>query len=230
MSPSGVGPWTPTTNYSTEIVNQSCIASGGYIYCVGGSTAGSPTAVYTNAVYFAPLSSSGVGKWVKTTNYPTTINYQSCVLGGNSIYCVGGYSGAVNTSSVYYASFFSTGIPGVGKPGTWTKTTSYPTSIDAQSCVINGSGSDMYCVGGSDTSAVYFASLAFGQGEKRFDSNVAPHVNVVCLRCGSVSDVDDRVAREVVARAVSGARLRSLGNVSHIYGICERCARRQSAP
>ena len=72
--------------------------------------------------------------------------------------------------------------------------------------------------------------LAFVQGEKRFDSNVAPHVNVVCLRCGSVSDVDDRVAREVVARAASRARFTVTGQRFDIYGICERCARRQSAP
>ncbi|MGD0424139.1 MAG: Fur family transcriptional regulator [Candidatus Bathyarchaeia archaeon] len=71
--------------------------------------------------------------------------------------------------------------------------------------------------------------LSFVKGETRFDSNVAPHVNVVCLRCGTVSDVDDRVAREVVARATSKARFTVTGQRFDIYGICDKCARRNSA-
>ena len=71
--------------------------------------------------------------------------------------------------------------------------------------------------------------LSFVKGEMRFDSNVAPHVNVVCLRCGTVSDVDDRVAREVVARATSKARFTVTGQRFDIYGICDKCARRNSA-
>jgi Fur family peroxide stress response transcriptional regulator len=72
--------------------------------------------------------------------------------------------------------------------------------------------------------------LVFAQGETKFDSNVAPHVNVVCLRCGSVSDVDDPVVQEVVARACSRTRFKVTGQRFDIYGICERCARRKSAP
>ena len=71
--------------------------------------------------------------------------------------------------------------------------------------------------------------LVFVKGETRFDSNVAPHVNVVCLRCGTVSDVDDRVAREVVARATSKARFTVTGQRFDIYGICDKCTRRNSA-
>jgi Fur family peroxide stress response transcriptional regulator len=68
--------------------------------------------------------------------------------------------------------------------------------------------------------------LAFPQSETRFDSNLAPHVNVVCLRCGTVSDVDDRVVREVVARATSKARFTVTGQRFDIYGLCDKCARR----
>ena len=71
--------------------------------------------------------------------------------------------------------------------------------------------------------------LAFAQGETRFDSNVAPHVNVVCLRCGSVSDVNDRVARDVVARTASRTKFTVTGQRFDIYGICEKCAKRTKA-
>jgi Fur family peroxide stress response transcriptional regulator len=69
--------------------------------------------------------------------------------------------------------------------------------------------------------------LPFPQGDTRFDSNVNPHVNVVCLRCGHVSDVNDRVTREVVAKAASKARFTITEQRLDIYGICERCLRRR---
>lgn len=72
--------------------------------------------------------------------------------------------------------------------------------------------------------------LVFAQSETRFDSNVAPHLNVVCLRCGIISDVDDQIARGVVARAVSRTRFTITGQRFDIYGICEKCAKRKTAP
>jgi Fur family peroxide stress response transcriptional regulator len=72
--------------------------------------------------------------------------------------------------------------------------------------------------------------LTYQQGETRFDSNVAPHINVICLRCGSVRDIEDRVVREVTARASSRARFVVTGQRFDIYGLCERCARRKITP
>jgi Fur family peroxide stress response transcriptional regulator len=69
--------------------------------------------------------------------------------------------------------------------------------------------------------------LAFPQSETRFDSNVAPHVNVVCLRCGIVSDVGDRLAREVVARVASITKFTVTGQRFDMYGICDKCDRRR---
>ena len=69
--------------------------------------------------------------------------------------------------------------------------------------------------------------LGFAQTETRFDSNVAPHVNVICLRCGSVGDVDDRAVREVVARVVSRTRFTVTGQRFDLYGICEDCSRKR---
>jgi Fur family peroxide stress response transcriptional regulator len=72
--------------------------------------------------------------------------------------------------------------------------------------------------------------LTYPQGETRFDSNVAPHVNVICLRCGEVRDVEDRVVREVIARAASRTRFVVTRQRFDIYGLCERCARRKITP
>jgi hypothetical protein len=148
LSGTGAGAWKRTINYPTYIGEQSCAASGdGYIYCVGGTEDGVSA---TNAVYFASLHSSGVSAWTQTTSYPTNIDSQSCVVSGGYIYCVGGYTGSpYDTDSVYFAPVSGTGV------GTWTATTSYPTNIAYQSCVVSTGG--IFCVGGYFTSAVYFA-------------------------------------------------------------------------
>jgi len=154
LSSSGVGTWKSTNSYPTDIWEQSCVVSGGFIYCVGGETSVSP--YVTGAVYFAKLSSSGVGTWKSTTSYPTTESNQSCVVSGGFIYCVGGYGGG--WSSVYFTKLSSIGV------GKWKSTTTYPTVIWSQSCVV--SGGYIYCVAGwsfgspSATDALYFAKLS----------------------------------------------------------------------
>ena len=154
VSSSGVGPWTDTANYPTMIQYQSCAIDSGYIYCVGGNTI---SGGISSAVYFATVSSSGVGAWTNTTSYPTKIEHQSCAINSGYIYCVGGYSGGVGyKSAVYFATVSSSGV------GAWTNTTSYPTTIQWQSCATNSGY--IYCVGGNNgpgpSSAVYFATVS----------------------------------------------------------------------
>ena len=69
--------------------------------------------------------------------------------------------------------------------------------------------------------------LTFPQSETRFDSNVSPHVNIVCLQCGSVSDINDQAIRSVVGRATSRIKFTVTGQRFDVYGVCERCARRR---
>ena len=68
--------------------------------------------------------------------------------------------------------------------------------------------------------------LVFPNGESRFDSYMRPHLNVVCLRCGTINDIDDRVMQETLAKASAAARFTVTGQRLDIYGICERCRRR----
>jgi len=156
-SSSGLGAWKLTTAYPTPIQQQSCKAHGGYIYCVGGA---SPYGGYnspTNAVYFASLSSSGVGKWKSASSYPIIVMGESCHVYGGYIYCIGGSYGSdfIPLWQVYFASLHSSGV------GTWSLTTGYPQDIYYQAC--NISGSYIYCVGGytgaNIISSVYFASV-----------------------------------------------------------------------
>src|SRR5256885_7621163 len=162
LSSSGVGSWSPTTSYPTGIVFQSCVVDSGFVYCIGGDMAnGFGTANgFTNVVYFAPLSSSGVGSWSSGTSYPLNVISPSCVVGSGFAYCIGGdtathspFGGTFTgfTSAVYFASLSSSGV------GSLASTTSYPTVIYTQSCALDSGF--VYCIGGEREGWVSYRDL-----------------------------------------------------------------------
>jgi Fur family peroxide stress response transcriptional regulator len=68
--------------------------------------------------------------------------------------------------------------------------------------------------------------LDFSKGQARFDSYVEPHVNLVCLRCGNIRDMEDPAAREMVARIAATAEFTRTGQRLDVYGICKTCRSR----
>src|SRR2546430_1302850 len=134
LSSSGVGSWSPSTRYPTNIAGQSCVVDSGFVYCIAGENTtalpgGGVQGTINSAVYFAPLSSSGVGSWSPTTSYPTGIVFQSCVADSGFVYCIGGDMasgfGTPNgfTNVVYFASLSSSGV------GSRTSATSFPFDV-----------------------------------------------------------------------------------------------------
>jgi hypothetical protein len=173
-----IGPWMETTDYGAAsghagaggvgIEFTSCVAYLGYIFCVGGALSVSPFIV--SDVFYAPLSSSGVGAWTETTDYGAASGSSgtggdalfnlACAESGGYVYCAGGA-----TPKVFYAALSSSGV------GAWTETTDYGAasgstgtggvSVEATSCVTNNSY--LYCVGGntpSPSSKVFFAPVS----------------------------------------------------------------------
>jgi hypothetical protein len=141
LSSSGIGPWSATTDYPTITGAGSCVSDSGYIYCVGGIDSNSNT--ISNAVYYAPLSSSGIGTWSLSQPFPGPVVLQSCAPYSGYIYCVGGGNAvSTTTNGVYYAPLSSSGV------GSWNTGTSYPDSIREGSCVIYSGY--IYCVGGDE--------------------------------------------------------------------------------
>lgn len=162
--------WNPTTGYPLRVSSHSCVSSLGYIYCVGGlyfgvDGKGFPPE-FKDSVYFAQLTSSGVGQWSNTTKYPTPIAGASCVAQGGFIYCVGGNVGGATSThgtiivdSVYFAPLTASGV------GAWSKTTSYPVVAESDSCAV--SSGHVYCVagdpppgGGNSTGTVAYAEVS----------------------------------------------------------------------
>jgi hypothetical protein len=156
LSSSGIGNWRVTTSYPFE--SGTCVASGGYIYCIAGEEGGAPS----DSVYFAQLSSSGIGRWTQTTSYPFALDYgPSCIASAGYVYCLGGNSTIAGTGGsdlVYYAPISSSGV------GSWQQVGTYGYTQGVQVAVLNGPGpyvdlgsgpacvtssGDAYCVGGA---------------------------------------------------------------------------------
>ena len=177
LSSSGVGPWTETTDYGAASgdagtggitgFQHACVADSGYVYCVG-------DAYGTSQVFYAQLSSFGVGPWKETTDFGATsgdtgagglkIASTACVDSSGYIYCVGGTLSFKPVSDVFYAQLTSSGV------GAWTETTDYGASSGS-----SGSGgvpiygttcaeyaANILCIdgdttGNTGTNGVYFA-------------------------------------------------------------------------
>jgi Fur family peroxide stress response transcriptional regulator len=71
--------------------------------------------------------------------------------------------------------------------------------------------------------------LAFPNAETRFDSNVKAHVNVICLQCGSIRDINEQALRDDVLKAVSRTKFTATAERFDVYGICEKCSRKKGS-
>lgn len=101
LSSSGVGAWKETSAYPVQVSGQACGFSPGYIFCVGGQENSN---TYTNAVYFATVSSAGIGSWKQSGNYPQSVG-TTCVVSSGYMYCVGGFdsSSVGENGATYFA-------------------------------------------------------------------------------------------------------------------------------
>jgi Fur family transcriptional regulator, peroxide stress response regulator len=66
--------------------------------------------------------------------------------------------------------------------------------------------------------------LSFPTGQARFDSYMKPHVNLVCLQCGSIIDLDDLTTGDFVRRVAAATKFKPNGQRIDVYGICQKCS------
>jgi hypothetical protein len=185
-----LGSWNKTSSYPLYVGGTSCVAESSFAYCVGGYNGTDPFLgePRLNMTYFAVLSSSGISKWTRTTDYPTGIQDETCVTALGYIYCVGGSSTNSTdpynrTAAVYYAPLSSSGI------GAWSSTTSFPYPAPNPRCVAYGS--DLFCVepdlNGSvytGTPEAYFAPLSATGLGPWVHTTAPPNVTAGCSTTG----------------------------------------------
>ena len=71
--------------------------------------------------------------------------------------------------------------------------------------------------------------LSLPQGQTRFDCNMRPHVNLVCLRCGNITDLDDSAAHDIVKKVATLTKFVVAGQRLDMYGICQNCSTKQKS-
>jgi len=69
--------------------------------------------------------------------------------------------------------------------------------------------------------------LNFPIGQARFDSYMKPHINLICIQCGNITDLDDLTAREIANRVAAATEFKPNGQRIDVYGICQKCSTTQ---
>lgn len=108
LSPSGIGPWTATTQYPDALSTVSCVLNSGVIYCVGGFDLNQ---LSSDHAYATTITGSGISSWTNSTAYPIKFDVSSCVTDLSYMYCIAGrnFQGKSVTmvDSDYYAALGS---------------------------------------------------------------------------------------------------------------------------
>jgi Fur family peroxide stress response transcriptional regulator len=65
--------------------------------------------------------------------------------------------------------------------------------------------------------------LNFPRGQARFDSYMNPHINLICLQCGNITDLDDITTKEIASRVTVATKFKPNGQRIDVYGICQEC-------
>jgi Fur family peroxide stress response transcriptional regulator len=62
-----------------------------------------------------------------------------------------------------------------------------------------------------------------GDGAIHYDADVAPHVNLICMRCHRIEDFDDASMTAIARRVAEDSGYQLRGARVAYYGLCPRC-------
>jgi Fur family peroxide stress response transcriptional regulator len=62
------------------------------------------------------------------------------------------------------------------------------------------------------------------KGQARFDSYMIPHINLICLKCGTITDLDDMTIKEITKKVIASTKFKPTGQRMDVYGICQKCS------
>jgi Fur family peroxide stress response transcriptional regulator len=68
--------------------------------------------------------------------------------------------------------------------------------------------------------------LNLPKDQTRFDSDMEPHINLVCLQCGNIKDLADPAMQEIIAKVSVAEKFAATGQRFDIYGLCQSCSKK----
>jgi Fur family peroxide stress response transcriptional regulator len=71
--------------------------------------------------------------------------------------------------------------------------------------------------------------LCFAGEVNRYDANISKHVNVVCIRCKRIEDIDEQQSLSLLESRVSDrSRYQIFGGRFELYGYCNNCKNKKT--
>jgi Fur family peroxide stress response transcriptional regulator len=67
--------------------------------------------------------------------------------------------------------------------------------------------------------------LGFNDKSSRYDPNIMPHINIVCLNCGKIYDYEAESVKEMWSKIVAELRFKPVGQRLDIYTYCDECSK-----
>ena len=61
------------------------------------------------------------------------------------------------------------------------------------------------------------------EGEARFDAHTDEHINLVCMNCGKIEDIDEGALKEIQNRAAKKSKYLILKSSFELFGYCSNC-------
>ena len=61
------------------------------------------------------------------------------------------------------------------------------------------------------------------EGEARFDAHTDAHINLVCMKCGKIDDVDEESLKEIQVKAAKKSKYLILKSNFELHGYCNSC-------
>jgi Fur family peroxide stress response transcriptional regulator len=66
--------------------------------------------------------------------------------------------------------------------------------------------------------------INFPKRQARFDSYMNPHINLICLKCGIIKDLEDVAVKEITRKVAAATKFKPTGQRVDVYGICQKCS------
>ena len=67
------------------------------------------------------------------------------------------------------------------------------------------------------------------EGEARFDAHTNEHINLVCMKCGKIDDVDEESLKEIQINAAKKSKYLILRSNFELHGYCSSCKSRMKS-
>jgi len=61
------------------------------------------------------------------------------------------------------------------------------------------------------------------EGEARFDAHTDDHINLVCMNCSKIDDVDEDSLKEIQSRAAKKSKYLIIKSSFELFGYCTSC-------